>query len=137
MSYAIAAALQRAVFQRLAGDAGLQALLGNAVYDALPAGILPPLYVAIGPEVVRDRSDQTGRGAEHEFVVTVVTDAAGFALAKEAAARVSDSLVDAALALDRGRLVGLQFLRARAARSGTGEQRQITLVFRARVEDGV
>jgi hypothetical protein len=135
MSYGVAAALQAAVYQRLSGDVALAGLVGTAIYDALPTGALPPLYVALGPEVVRDRSDKTGSGAEHEFTVAVVTDTAGFASAKAAAGAVSDALVDAPLILSRGVLVALNFYRAQAARVGSGAVRQITLTFRARVED--
>ncbi|MBW7921211.1 MAG: DUF3168 domain-containing protein [Rubellimicrobium sp.] len=133
MSYAVAAALQAAVYQRLAGDDALAALTGGAIYDALPPGILPGLYVALGPEAARDRSDGSGHGAEHDFTVSVVTDSAGFAPAKAAAAAISDALVDAPLQLARGRLLRLDFLQARAARNG--EERQIDMTFRARVED--
>jgi hypothetical protein len=73
MSYAMSAALLEAVHARLSGDAALAALVGGAVYDAPPEGALPEIYVAIGPEDVRDRSDGTGRGAWHRFVVSVVT----------------------------------------------------------------
>lgn len=135
MSYGMAAALQAAVFSRLQGDAGLAALVGTAIYDAAPPGGLPGLYVMLGPEDVRDRSDMTGAGAAHDFVVSVVTDAGGFSAAKDAAAAVSDALVDAPLVLSRGRLVGLYFLRARAQRVARGAQRRIDLRFRARVED--
>ncbi len=135
MSYGVAAALQAAVFARLAGDAALAGQVGGAIYDALPPGTLPQLYVALGPEVVRDRSDQTGAGAEHEFTVSVVTDAAGFVAAKAAAVAVSDALVDAPLVLARGRLVALNFHRAAAERVAAGTRRQIDLSFRARVED--
>lgn len=135
MSYGVGIALQAAVYQRLLADGGLTALVGTAIYDALPTGILPPIYVAIGPETARDKSDKTGRGAEHEFTVSVVTEASGFATAKAAAAAVSDALVDAPLALTRGHLVALNFFRAVAARIGSGDQRQIDLIFRARVED--
>jgi hypothetical protein len=135
MSYGVAAALQVAVYQRLTGWAPLTALVGPAVYDAIPAGPLPAIYVALGAELARDRSDQTGRGAEHEFTVAVVTDTAGFAPAKAAAAAVSDALVDADLTMTRGHLVSLNFHRATAARVGTGETRQINLTFRARVAD--
>ena len=48
---------------------------------------------------------------------------------------IGSGLSDAELGLSRGRLVGLRFVKATAARRGTGEQRQITLTFRARVED--
>lgn len=135
MSYGVAAALQKAIYQRLTGDAALGALVGPAIYDALPAGLLPPLYVVLGGEDVRDASDKTGAGAEHTLTVTVVTQSAGFATAKAAAAAVSDALVDADLALDRGTLVALNFYKAKAARIGTGAMRQINLIFRARVAD--
>lgn len=133
MSYALAAALQAAVYQRLVADDALAALVGGAIYDALPPGILPGLYVALGPEQARDRSDGSGHGAEHLFTVSVVSGAAGFASGKAVAAAVSDALVDAALVLARGRLVALDFVAARAARAG--EERQIDMTFRARVED--
>ncbi len=135
MSYGVAAALQAAVFQRLSGDAALTALVGTAIYDALPAGTLPELYVILGAEKVQDRSDGTGAGAEHAFMISVVTDSAGFSTAKAAAAAISDALVDASLILSRGHLVALNFHRAVAARVGSAGTRQIDLIFRARVED--
>lgn len=135
MSYGVAAALQAAVYQRLVANAPLTGLVGTAIYDALPSGILPALYVALGPEIARDMSDMTGRGAEHEFTISVVTDTAGFASAKTAAAAVSDALIGAPLTLTRGKLIYLNFTRAVAARVGTGGVRQISLTFKARVED--
>ncbi len=135
MSYGVASALQAAVYQHLSVDPALDALVGNAVYDALPIGALPPLYVVLGPENVRDASDQTGRGALHEFTISVVTESAGFATAKAAAAAISDALVDADLPLGRGALVSLNFYKAKAARVGSGDIRQINLIFRARVAD--
>jgi len=136
MSYAVSGALQSAVFQRLANDPTLVGLVGTNVFDALPAGAVPPLYVALGPEKAADASDQTGGGALHEFTVSVVTESAGFAVAKETAGAVSDALVDAALTLARGTLVSLRFHKATAARVGTADTRRIDLIFRARVCDG-
>ncbi|MBW6505579.1 MAG: DUF3168 domain-containing protein [Rhodobacteraceae bacterium] len=134
MSYAAASALQAAVYQRLRASDALDALVGDAIYDAAPPGPMSGTYVSLGPEDARDASDATGAGAEHDFVVSVVTDAAGFQTAKAVAAAVSDALVDAALMLARGRLVGLWFLRARARRVDAGATRRIDLTFRARVE---
>jgi len=134
MSYASAAALQAAVYQHLAGDAAVQALVGGAIYDAVPPGPLPPLYVSLGPEDARDRSDQTGRGAEHDFTVSVVSDAAGFQTAKAVTEALCDALIGAELVLGRGRLVDLWFLRARARRVGAADRRRIDLWFRARVD---
>ena len=135
MSYGMAAALQEGVYQQLAGDADLVALVGTAIYDVVPAGDVPGTYVSLGPEDARDRSDQTGFGAEHRFTVSVVTREAGFQTAKRAAAAISDALSDASLALSRGRLVGLSFVKAQARRVRKGDVRRIDLTFLARVED--
>lgn len=134
MTYSAAAALQEAVFAHLAADPGVTALLGGAIHDALPAGPLPPLYLSLGPEVARDRSDATAQGAEHEITLSVVADAAGFHLAKTAAAAVCDALLDPDLVLARGRLVGMHFIRATAKRD-SGGRRRIDLTFRARLDD--
>lgn len=133
MSYGIAAALQAAVYGALTGDPVVAALSGGAVHDALPPGPVPPLHVTLGPETARDASDKTGAGALHDFAVTVVSEAAGFAAAKALAAAVSDALSGADLVLARGRLVRLSFLRARARRTDHG--REIEVWFRARVDE--
>ncbi|MCR8723628.1 DUF3168 domain-containing protein [Frigidibacter sp. ROC022] len=135
MSYGAAAALQAAVYQALSDDAALTALVGNAIFDTAPPGPLPPIYVALGSEDVRDRSDMTGHGAAHDLLVSVVADAGGFQTAKQAAAAVSDVLVDADLSLSRGALVSMQFLRATARQTSQGRARRIDLRFRARVSD--
>ncbi|WP_390915087.1 DUF3168 domain-containing protein [Pseudosulfitobacter sp. SM2401] len=135
MSYALSAPLQAAVYQALSDDNDLMTLVGPAIYDAIPSGTLPPLYVTLGPETVQDASDKTGSGAVHQFTISVITDAPGFAAAKEAAAAVSDILHDGALTLSRGRLVSLLFERAVASRIDGATGRKIDLRFRARVED--
>ncbi len=136
MSYGVSEALQGAVYQRLVTDAAIGALIGTAVFDELPIGTKPETYVVLGEEDVRDRSDCSGGAALHRFVVSIVTDAAGYAGAKSVAAAVSDALVNAPLVLSRGRLVGLWFERATARRSGkAGKVRRIDLRFRAHVDD--
>lgn len=134
MSYGASAALQAAVYQRLAADPAVAGPVGSAIYDAVPPGALPPVYISLGPEDVRDRSDKTGTGAEHDFTVSVVTEAAGFQTAKAIAAAVVAALTPGGLALGEGRLVDLWFLRARARRVGAADQRRIDLWFRARVD---
>lgn len=136
MSYGMAAALQTALYQHLVADAAVTAQAGGAVYDALPAGALPQIYVTLGPEEVRDRSDRDRGAAVHRFTVSVHGNGAGFAAVKALAAAVSDALSGADLVLDRGRLVGLWFDRATARRSGgAGSGRRIDLRFRALLED--
>lgn len=130
MSYGVAAALQAAVYQRLVAW-----LPGVAIHDALPPGSGSGTFVILGPEDALDAGDKTGGGAEHRFLVSVVSDATGFLEAKQIAVQISDALVDADLPLSRGRLVGLRFLKAQARRVDQGEARRIDLRFAARVED--
>ena len=134
MSYGISAALQEAVYARLLGSAQLTEIVGSAVYDELPPGPMPSLYVALGPEKVRDASDIATDAARHDFTVSVVTESAGFQTAKAAAGAVSDALNGAAMTLGRGHLVGLWFRQARATRE-SGGLRRIDMTFRAHVED--
>lgn len=131
MSYAGAAALQAAIWQRLSNAS---ALAGVAVVDALPKGTGAGTFVLIGPEEVADASDASGGGAEHRLAISVISDAAGFQAAKQVAVAVSDELVGAQLVLARGRLVSLHFLRAVARRLERGAARRIDLTFRARIE---
>jgi len=135
MTYAISGALQTAVFETLSADAVLSGLVGTAIYDAVPVGSLPQLYIRFGSETVRDASDISGDGAEHVLTVSVITTNPGFSGAKAAAAAVSDALHGAPLTLSRGRLVLLRFDRAAARRIDGATGRQIDLRFRARVQD--
>lgn len=132
MSYAAAAALQKAVFGALQASGDLHNVVDGAVFDQPPSGSVPALYVTLGPEKVSDRSDGTAHGARHEFVVSVVSESGGFGAAKTVAALISDLLQGADLTLERGELVGLHFIKATARRvSGI---RRIDLTFRARVD---
>ncbi|MEL6621013.1 MAG: DUF3168 domain-containing protein [Pseudomonadota bacterium] len=135
MTYAVSAALQEAVYTALLEDAEVAAALGGAVYDAIPTGTLPSIYVVLGTEDVRQANDKTGSGAVHRLVLSVITDAPGFRTAKQAAGAVCDVLHEADLTLSRGRLVSLIFQRARAGKIDKGTGRKIDLTFRARVED--
>jgi Protein of unknown function (DUF3168) len=135
MSYGMTAALQAAVYGVLNADAGLAAIVGPAVYDAMPPGPQPEIYVTLGPEKVRDKSDGSEGGALHEFSVSVVTKGAGFHLAKQAAAAVSDAVLAAPLSLSRGRVSRIHFYRATAVR--TNANRRIDIWFRARLDEAV
>ncbi len=135
MSYANSGALQQAVFDRLSADAALAAEVGTAIYDAVPTGVLPDIYVRLGSESVRDASDGSGGGAEHFLTVSVITSNPGFASAKAVAGAVSDALQDADMVLSRGRLISFRFDRATAQRIEASSARQIDLRFRARVQD--
>jgi len=130
MSYGAAPGLQQAVFQHLTGT---PALVGVATYDAVPPNATGT-FILIGPEEARDQSDKSGAGAEHQLVISVITDATGFLSIKTIAADISDALISAPLTLVRGQLVSLYFLRASARRIEEGETRRIDLTFRARIQ---
>lgn len=135
MSFSMSGPLQAAVFEALSNDAPLAGIVGMAIYDAVPTGSLPPIYVRLGSETATDASDVSGDGARHRFTVSVITTSPGFAQAKAAAGAVSDALHNADLPLSRGRLVSLRFERARARRMESAATRQIDLRFIARVQD--
>lgn len=135
MSYGQAGTLQSAIYGHLMGDAALSALVGSAIYDAVPAGSLPPVYVRLGSEEVLDASDGTGSGAVHRITLSVITSQPGFGTAKAVAGALCDALSGAALSLSRGHLVSLRFERARARRIDAESARRIDLRFRARVSD--
>ena len=122
MSDLLSDVLQTAVYDRLSGDADLRAIVGVHVYDAMPAGPVPDLYVLIGEESVKDASDQSGAGAVHDLSISV-----------QAAAAIWSALDSASLMPSRGRIVGLWFRASQAKRSSAG-QRKIDLKFRARLE---
>ena len=135
MSYGVSLALQGAVYVALRDDTALTALVGEDIYDGMPTGTVPSLYVSLGEETVTDRSDATDGGAWHDFVVSVVTEANGFAQAKEVAGAVSDALLGGPLTLARGHLVGIWFRQAVARRVQKSGLRRIDLRFRAQVQD--
>lgn len=134
MTYAMGETLQIAVYERLAADPGLAAMVGDAIYDLVPDAA-PDLFVALGPETANARSDVTGAGAIHQFTVSVVTRRGGYAPAKAAAARVSDALANRPMALPRGKLVSMRFVRARARRDEGEGSRRIDMWFRARLDE--
>ena len=135
MSYAVSAALQAGIFQTLSADPDVTGIVGSDIYDALPSGTLPDLYVSLGLDEATDASDKTGRGAWHRFTVSVVSNSPGFALAKDLAVTICDALIGAQPTLSRGRIVGLYFDRATAKRRDADGGRQIDLRFKARIED--
>lgn len=135
MTYALSASLQAALYARLRADAALADLVGASIFDGVPPGKLPSLYVSLGEERVLDRSDADDHGAWHEFEISIVTDDGGFAGAKAAAGAISDALLGPPLALERGEVVGLWFRQAQARRMRRSGTRRIDLRFRAQVYD--
>jgi len=135
MSFATSEALQKAVYAVITQDVALQTILGGAIYDGVPQGQKPDIYVSLGPETVRWRGDATASGAQHDFTISVISDGRGFSTLKQVAGLVSDALSGANVTLERGSLVYLRFLKAVAKRIRASGGRQIDLIFRARIDD--
>ncbi|MEM9579973.1 MAG: DUF3168 domain-containing protein [Pseudomonadota bacterium] len=126
-------ALQTAIYSRLAGDAPLATLVGAHVYDAVPAGPLPDIYVLIGEEAVKDASDKLAQGALHDVKISVISSVDSFLALKEAAAAITSAMDAPVLTLSRGAVAGLWFRGAQSKRNAAG-QRRIDLSFRVRVD---
>lgn len=125
--------LQTSIYTRLAAAPDLGAVIGSHLYDAVPAGPVPDLYVLIGEEAVRDASDQGAHGAVHDVSIAAISTADSFLKLKQAAAAIISALEAPELALSRGRVVGIWFKTSVAKRNASG-QRRIELKFRVRVE---
>ena len=135
MSYILSGPLQSTIFTTLGNDAGLTRLVGSAIFDQAPSGVIAGDYVSLGEETVKDASDLACNGAVHDFVVTVVSQQPGFKTAKDIAGAVCNVLIDASPAMTRGHIVSLNFVSARAVRTKGDARRRIDLRFRARVDD--
>ena len=135
MTYALSGPLQTAIFSVLAGKTDLTNFVGDSIFDHAPSGQIPGTYLSIGEESVKDASDLTCPGAIHEFVVTVVSDEPGFSTAKIVAGHVSEALANSNPPMSRGRIVSINFMRARAQRTRADARRRIDLRFRIRTED--
>lgn len=129
MSYQHAGALQTVLFSHLEADSALSALIGDALYDAVPSGTLPETYVMMGEEEAKDAADPLGQDALHDFTLSIVSTAQGFLMAKTVAAAIGQALEIAPVSLAEGRVVWLRFRKAKAQRNS--ETRQIDLKYRA------
>lgn len=134
MTYAMSQNLQAAIYDRLASDPAIDALVGGAVFDFVPEAA-PDLFVALGPERAVGVTDSSGSGAVHRLRISVVTRREGYLAAKKVAAAVSDAMAGPDLILSRGRVASLRFLRAEARRDKTEGTRRVDLWFRARTDE--
>jgi hypothetical protein len=138
MSYGFGAALQSAVYERLVADAELRDLVGGRIFDGpleVQGGAGAPEHVTLGEEIVRPWNTKTSAGAVHDFEVTVHSSRDGFGAAKRIAGAVCAALVEAPIAFDGARVVGLRFMRAKAERGRAPEKRRIALRFRAVLDE--
>ncbi|AYD00232.1 DUF3168 domain-containing protein [Neorhizobium sp. NCHU2750] len=129
-----AISLLQAVHARLAGDAGLVAMLGpGGIHDRLlPRPKLPA--VVIGELETRDLSTSTEAAEEHFLTLEVWTEGEGRRGAQEIAAKTIALLDDADLALDGAVLVSLLRTVTRARREPKTRNYLVEIRFRAVTE---
>jgi len=101
-------ALQRGVYQALAGSLDLTTLLGGVrVYDDAPQAAPDP-FITLGQSVIRDWSTGTEDGAEHNLTLHVWSRSGGKKQALEIIDAIRAVLHDRPLALADHHLVNLR-----------------------------
>lgn len=107
--------LQAAVVAALKEDPGLAALIGERVYDRVPAKPVAP-YVTIGDAQIVDDSSACLSLAEYSLQVDVWSEAVGYPEVKEIGA-IAARVLDAALPMDGFAVVihrvGVRYVRER------------------------
>jgi len=103
--------LQQALTARLAGDAGVQALIGNPVrlYDALPADPVIFPYVVIGEAGAMSFDTKSEAGMVHRPSVHSWSRYRGLKEIKLLMAAIASALVDAPLTIAGHHLVLIDF----------------------------
>lgn len=130
-------ALQKALYQRLVGDADLMSALGGPrVYDHVPRQVTPP-YVAMGRSTVTDWSTGSEDGYEHALTLHVWSAGAGHRETHELMGLVAGAVDGAALVLEGHRLVNLRHELSEARRDPDGETHHGIVRFRAVTEPAV
>ena len=101
-------ALQRGVYQALAGSLELTTLLGGVrVYDDAPQAAVYP-FITLGQSVIRDWSTGTEDGAEHSLTLHIWSRSGGKKQVLEIIEAIKAVLHDQPLALPDHRLVNLR-----------------------------
>jgi hypothetical protein len=127
-------ALMQAIHARLAGDAGLGALIGpDGIRDRLlPRPKLPA--VVFGELETRDLSTVTEAGEEHFLTLEIWSEGEGRRQGQEIAGRVTALLDDADLVLERAVLVSLLKTASRSRREPKTKAYLVEMRFRAVTE---
>ena len=123
------AAVQAGVFAQISADPEIKALIGTHIFDGVPPGVVPDLYLLIGPELVIDKSDFTQSGSEHQLLISALSQGHGFKEAKRLAGVVVNALHAKPPNLDNGRVVFVHFSKANAWRDPQLDARRVDVTF--------
>ena len=129
-----AAELQKAIFEALAANGALAAMVGTRVFDHAPANAAFP-YITFGRTSLYDWSTGTESGTEQLFTLHVWSKAKGKKEALEIMELARGTLHDAALELEGHKLVNLRLEFSEARYDDRNEAHHGLLRFRAVVEE--
>ena len=126
--------LQKAAVERLAGDAGVTAIIGaGRIFDRRITRAEPP-YLVLGEMVTSDFSTGDGEGSEHRFEIEAWSKDNGRKQAAALAEAVRLALHDADLALGGAVLINLRHERTVSRRAPKSGLHVARLRFRAVTE---
>lgn len=126
--------LQKTLFEALAGDNALAALLDGAkIFDHAPADVRFP-YITFGRTSVYDWSTDTDSGTEQLFTLHIWSKAKGKKETLDIMEAVRERLDDGGLALDQHHLVSLRFEYAESRYDDDQSVHHGLLRFRAVIE---
>lgn len=127
--------LQRAIYEALADDASLTALLGpERIHDGLKARTAMPCVV-LGDMETTDWSADEAPGEEHRMRLIVHSDENGKRQAQSVMATVKAALHERALVLEGHYLVDLRLEETSLARVEKTRRHEGTMRFRALTEE--
>jgi hypothetical protein len=125
--------LQGAIVARLEADTGLTNLVGDRIFDGVPAGAKYP-YVSMGPsDTVSDDVDCI-TGFEIAFQIDAWSDAVGFPEVRRIAEAVRRALLASELSLAENALVTFEYRQTRVMRDRDGLTSHAVITFTAFVE---
>ncbi|MFV0244906.1 MAG: DUF3168 domain-containing protein [Qingshengfaniella sp.] len=127
MSYRDAGDLQAAIHARLTGDTALMALVAGAVFDAVPEGRAPDVYLALGAEEVTETRDHDGAIMRHRIDLSAIGKAESFAQVKAVAAAAEAALRAAPLTAPGLNIMDMWLERVRATRGKHPARRRIDM----------
>jgi hypothetical protein len=130
-------ALQRGIYQALAGSSDLTALLGGVrIYDDAPQAASFP-FITLGQSILRDWSTGTEDGAEHELTLHVWSRTGGKKQVQAIIGEIKDALHDQPLLLEDHDLVNLRHQFSEARLDPDGDTFHGIVRFRAVTEPAI
>ena len=124
--------LQKAIYQKLTGDAGLQNLI-SGVFDRPPQGQAYP-YITIGQAVINDWSTKTTIGSEQRLDIHIWSREGGKKQVETIAEKIHSLLHLVDMSVDGQTLVMMRFMSSSILPENDGYTYHGTMRFRALLE---